>query len=1350
MPEQPPASWDFDLKEIEGVLRRACLRWVQGDAALGFAVVQYFLNTAGRYDEGVIEDMIASAMATAGVTEINEPGNERDFLQQLLDQSRDALRAGDLSLACVGFHAGSLRVVGETISFFPWMVVGHLAALIRRGDTAMAADVSMWAIGVPPEQADRKEPTVSDSIKLLFDQIAKLRGAGPLPEIETAYALAVQLMASLDDTTSNRLQMAGTQMSRGENLIGLDRREEAEALHAHAQSIFDTLPDGHRTRLNRAMVRFHRGQNLEALRRLRDAEASYAAAVAVFATVPESGPDIARYKLDATFAYAECLSLLGRFEQAETVYRDAETLLSSLAQEKVQSVPRAPGPRTTLSGRKRKGARQKSTSAAELSGRPLVHPKTAARASNMLCLGWLSDAESYFRHIRNTEPEQGLADEIAGYASRRALQAVRLQSEGRHAEAEPFFIAANAMFDLLPETEQRNFRRAYLKADRGENLWRLGLYEEAEDFLLDAQTLFDQLPISQDVMSGRAKARTRRARNLVSVGQHAQAEALYVEAQTLYDLLAKSRNDYSDAAQIRGWRANNLYWLEIYGPDRPAMDPEALYEEAERLFEQVPLDSHSVSNRAGVLVDHASYLLTHGRAKEASEIYRTTDILFESLPDNPAFYENRAIALLNHASSYRVSAEHDKAEIALGRAQQLFDSLSDSDATNAYRFYARVARTSNFLESGQVEEATRLWHDSHDILARLIGHLGSNIPAMVKQHVGNLFLLAQGTDMEPDVCERLALDLFNWALDWVDLTSDPSGTSVLLDEPVVNPDAVAPMRETDLDSLFGACLAWCVDRERYDAALRMLGDLFGRYAAAERVLSAGRGQDAGSSEIHRLRVRLRAINGSIQVLGEHAGAPEPAADSGDAREALWQQRSETITQLLGKLREEQGRQAAGMLDTVSIDRVQAGLQGPAQTNNRADSQTGRIARGLVVLCRVNAQGTARHARAIALVFKGDDSPVRVIELPSIVRKTAAFTRVFLSTPHGNRQALEPMPGKPVRGTYSGGSAAPDGAQLRAAVDSGWELIDAELDGMDEVFVAVHQELGHLPWQAVDTRYLLRVFHSVRLAVSAMDRSDSVARIAPPDESLPLGVLAHSPASFDPAMEEVLRRSGANPIPGVYADRHIACASWPAVEIISDKDTLLGSSLSLIQLSCHGDARKAYTGKGHLYTTAFEFERKLTQRMRALLTIACSSGQAGTNGFGESGGWSAVLSEKVDVTLAALYPVADRYCPLFVLLLHRAWRQSADLRTALADTRMRLRSGQWADSADQEAELARVWTDAVRVSRETEREQEPEQAHNQMPMDAPETWVASCLTDRKSLYETDEDFRLVAEAFVIFG
>jgi len=306
--------------------------------------------------------------------------------------------------------------------------------------------------------------------------------------------------------------------------------------------------------------------------------------------------------------------------------------------------------------------------------------------------------------------------------------------------------------------------------------------------------------------------------------------------------------------------------------------------------------------------------------------------------------------------------------------------------------------------------------------------------------------------------------------------------------------------------------------------------------------------------------------------------------------------------------------------------------------------------------------------------------------------------VWLAAAHPDKLPQATISSSPQRGanTRHGQPVMASGLAVRAAVDAGWAAIIPFLGNAREVFVGVNQHLAQLPWQVAEDEggRKLYVHYGVHQVVQALE-ADPTAAVAAPDPQRPLGVLAHSPEDT-----LVIGQSLLSPIPGVEADQAIALALCPTCEPLRDREAFLQSTSPLLQLSCHGLPDWVHTGPDEPqagFTSVYDFDRALRERKQvldALILLACSTGQANDNAWGEVQGWSAVLGDRARLVVAPLYPVDDLLCSLFVLILLREWQACGDLRQALTRTRTRLRSGQWADSDAQTEGLCAQWYAAL--------------------------------------------------------
>jgi len=122
----------------------------------------------------------------------------------------------------------------------------------------------------------------------------------------------------------------------------------------------------------------------------------------------------------------------------------------------------------------------------------------------------------------------------------------------------------------------------------------------------------------------------------------------------------------------------------------------------------------------------------------------------------------------------------------------------------------------------------------------------------------------------------------------------------------------------------------------------------------------------------------------------------------------------------------------------------------------------------------------------------------------------------------------------------------------------------------------------------------------------------------------------------------------------------------------------------------------------------------------------------------------VLHDRVEAVLGALYPVDDLLCSLFVLLLHRAWASTGDLRSALTDAKHCMRSGQWADDPAQEDEILAIWCSALAGGARRFK------SGGSFRVDTALQRARDHFEHRRSAYLDDHRTRLVTEAFVLLG
>jgi hypothetical protein len=254
------------------------------------------------------------------------------------------------------------------------------------------------------------------------------------------------------------------------------------------------------------------------------------------------------------------------------------------------------------------------------------------------------------------------------------------------------------------------------------------------------------------------------------------------------------------------------------------------------------------------------------------------------------------------------------------------------------------------------------------------------------------------------------------------------------------------------------------------------------------------------------------------------------------------------------------------------------------------------------------------------------------------------------------------------------------------------------------------------------------------------------------------LLAHSPGASPNETTTAEIEAPLPPIPGVYADIKVTTSYWPdSHQVITNTEELLNATAPYVQISSHGDEFSLHTGPGGRWLSAFELAYALDRAavdadvppIRALITVACSTTQAGTNIMGESGGWPVILERQVGLVLGALYPVDDVFSTLWLLLLHRQWHRCGDLRSAVIRVREQMRSGAWAETEHEGRELQSLWAEALTVAAERARELGAPDYDVELLSNAT-ALVGHYYTLRQDLYDVEPRFQSVTEAFVAFG
>ncbi len=986
----------------------------------------------------------------------------------------------------------------------------------------------------------------------------------------------------------------------------------------------------------------------------------------------------------------------GRCEEADAQFRHAQQLLDAApdgeGKRERQVLLRLNHVRT-LSSIDRHEEAERVASAGELDDAD-DYPRHRARlakhrADNLRAWGKYDQAEGMYALAleRLLAAPDATADEFASLHLARAANALT-----RDEDASPHLRDARARLASAPDSDEVSRLRAAVTMSEAVALHRSGLHVEAEDLYAQAQQAFDALPPSGESVLDCALVRVNRGDNLDSLGHREAAEACYAEAQAWLDQIARdSPRVRVDRGRVRVNRANTLSALGR------RVDAEPLYREADAIFETIAVTPQARVDLAAAYLNHGSNLQALGELQRAEDRFAKAWSALAELTPTQEVRAHRAAVSLNRGNNCNLLADHGLAEVHLSRAQALYDELPATEGVRVSRVLCRANRLANLLGAGRSKPAAELWSESYDLLLELQGHPGPSVLETVKLLLSSLFELCP-RGQEHQHYEERARALCAWALDWLDIVADPSSAQ--------------PVGAEQVDAVSGVTLSWLLAHDAVERVPELLAECFGRYAFAQKLAVEASG-DPTLDPLVRLRGEVRRLSGELQALEANPASLLENSSLRVRRDDVLTRRANLVRELKASIRERRG--AESLTFAVTLERLQRALR-------RAP---GTAARALVVLFRVEepdddvALGLRTTRRPYALLVR--EAEVRLVKLPDAVLSVLASTSTSAQASRVSRRRDLAV-------------ARLDGRKVLRQVNAAWLALREWLDEAAEVFVAVHQELCLLPWQAGEGRESIRLLYGIQAACEVLERGVPAARIAPPTETRALGTLAHSPTGSELEGE----------IPCVYVDQVVSARAWAGrCRTLSGRTALLTESLPLIQLSCHGSAAQAHTGPAQGSVSAYEFQRAISTRaevrLEAILIIACSSAQAGTNGFGESAGWPAVLQGNVDAVLGALHPVDDEFSSLFVLLLHRAWANTGDLRAALRETRTRMRSGAWTDNAADDDVLLDTWRKAIATA-----------LQGASGCEAVLERAQDFFRTRKSLYNEDASFRLTTESFVIAG
>lgn len=1159
---------------------------------------------------------------------------------------------------------------------------------------------------------------------LRVNRANNLRDIGRHEEALALLEEADHALDSMEPSAEVAAWRRGILNSRASLFALLGRDEEAEQVFARLQSAIDILPPSRETALEQALAGLNRAGNACQSGRNEDAEPLFESAQRILESLP-SDQRVRRQHVKLINNRATNLRMLGRHRDAEQLFARLDTLedpSGCFPEWPAVLVNRAENLlHLKLTEQALPCAKQALALADQAEETPAARLlRSHARRVAAGCLGEMSEwhaAEALYAEAETLC--SGLPESVAVISERTELLEARATAFARRGErhrAMALFDAAEKAFATIPGSQMTRRRVARFGNNRANNLQGLGLCAEAEKVYADAQAYEDRAAPSLETQFRRAGVRVNRAGNLSQMGHSEPALKLHADAQKIYDAMPDSPRVRALRVSARTSRATAL------SQAGQIAEASRLYGEAREILDSSSGIEGAHLERASLSLEHGGMLSRTGDYVAAEELLAEAQRIYEAQAPSQHIGLQLACAQFNRATNFHNLGRDREAMELLESAQSLFDVQPDSTAARYRRAIARVERCA-LLCSVAPDHAWGMWRDARGILSTLRDASGA-FHAHLAQRLGSCLFLAYRTGLlSGEECRHEADSLAAWLLDWADLADIGE---------------VAEHAAGGLRFFFGEYLSWLVATEHLEHVPEVLSTMFGRYAAAERALQ----RDAGSADadgLQDLALVIRGLNSQIGRLEADPNLLRRSPQIDELIERLYVQREAACSEFRARRQVGQG--------TESLD----ARLGPMPFSRIAAALRARDRAALVILFRVQesdhddeAQPNLSRSRAMSMVMRPGAARPAIVALPLTIM--AAATPPYASVMPAGQGGY--------RGRLQRGSSAPAaGRVLREAVEEGWACILPELVGIDDIYVAMHHELGHLPWPAglpAQKSARVRMHYGVTLAVQALEQEETVLPIAPPLPSGPIVVLAHSPSN-EPKDEYPF-----GPIPAVYGDLAVTVRHWAhAHKVVRDTEGLLATPAELVQISSHGDEFSLHTGPEYRRLSAFELAYALDQvgtsagpPMRALITVACSTSQAGTNILGESGGWPVMLHGRVRAVLGALYPVDDFFCMLWVLLLHRQWQRCGDLHAALARTREQMRTGAWAESdADGEALLA-AWSEGLQVAAERTGAQGIP-AH-QVGFADPYALAAHYYGMRLRLYDDEPRFQSVTEAFVVFG
>ncbi len=915
------------------------------------------------------------------------------------------------------------------------------------------------------------------------------------------------------------------------------------------------------------------------------------------------------------------------------------------------------------------------------------HPDTATTLTNLAVLydnqGRYGEVEPLYKRSLEIR-EKALGPEHPDTATTLNNLAVLYDNQGRYGEAEPLYkralaIRENALGPEHPDTATTLTNLAVLYDNQGR-------YGEAEPLYKRA------LAIREKALGPEHPDTATTLNNLAVLyrnqGRYGEAEPLYKPALAIREKVVGAEHP-STATSL-----NNL--AGFYESQGRYSEAEPLYKRALAIRERVlgpehPLTATTLNNLAGL---HRS----QGRYGDAEPLYKRSLAISERAlgPEHP----DTATTLNNLAELYRSQGRYGDAEPLCKRSLAIRERVLGAEHPDTAASLNNLARL--YDNQGRYGEAEPVYKSALVIREKVLGPEHPDTATSLNNLAGLYLNKGRDGDAEPAYKRSLAIREKVLGLEHPD-TADSLNNLVLFYLQQATSSAAAPL----LQRLNRTQANWLVrelplqPRELRSSLLDVQPDapattfaLFHENpTAASLALETRLNRQGLLAEIERVQAQLKGSNPETRQLAEQVAGIDRLLASVSLplaqREPLRQQRQQLESKLYRLL-------PALKIDPVTTTQVAAALKASAPQGLLVEFQKyrpwGKGAKG---------KGEWGAERYVALLLRPDGS-IRSIPLGVAEPIDAAISDAVAASASSDRQAEAPQ-------------------RLAAVSQLLLKPLQAELNGVRELFVSPDGELNRLPFAALPVAATdgptlgeslqLRLLTTGRELVRLQQpgkAGNATTLISNPDFGTP-SRSAKSPQAPPAALQDLgpwpplpgtaTEADGLNPMlrPQAAISGRAATAALVAQQkgprilhiathgfFLPPQEPMVGSKNAVLSLSFEPLQRSGlvFAGANQLadnpatdaYLTAAEATAMDLQGTELVTLSACDTGRGGVrSGEGVYGLQRALAVAGARSTLLSLWKVDDDLTALFMEEFYKRLKAGEGRADALRNTQTWFRS-----------------------------------------------------------------------------